>query len=55
MLKRNRTTICSKHEKGNIIKNQRRTLLEGVGVWNLGQNLGFMSDDVCMNMHRLGL
>jgi hypothetical protein len=55
MLERNKTTICIKHEKGNIIKNQGRKLLKGVGVWNLGQKLGFTNDDVCMNMHRLGL
>jgi hypothetical protein len=40
MLEKNRITICTKDEKGNIIKNQGNMLLGGVGVWNLGQKFG---------------
>ncbi len=47
--------IQSRQKKGNIVKNQGRTLLEELGVWSLGNKLGFMNDDVCMNMPKLGL
>jgi hypothetical protein len=55
VVKRNKIVIRSRQKKGNITNNQGKTLLEEIRVWSLSNKLGFMSDDVCMHMPKLGL